>query len=224
MAWCKYWNGYLVPADLPIQTEKRLLSSMKLILTSFGHDRLPDFLTGRTLAYVPDASRSIDEPDFIETERETLRSQGFNLIDIPLSTTSMAEVDKTLTTVDALYVAGGETFDLLHVLRTTGADQLITKHVRAGLPYIGCSAGSIVAGPDIEAASIIDDPTVASLTSTAGLALTDFVVVPHAAGNLPPFPIDLIAKTVQDYGEKWPLILLRDGQALLIDDHTIQLV
>lgn len=197
---------------------------MKLILTSFGHDRLPDFIPGRTLAYIPDASRSFTDADFIETEREILRSQGFRLVDLPLATTSLSNGDKTLAAVDAVYVAGGETFDLLHILRTTGADQLITKHVRAGLPYIGCSAGSIVAGPDIEATSLLDDPTIAPLESTAGLALTDLVVIPHAGGNLPPFPIDLIAKTVQQYGEKWPLVLLRDGQALLIDDHSIQLV
>lgn len=197
---------------------------MKLILTSFGHDQLPDLLSGRTLAYVPDAARSIADADFIETEREILRSQGFQLIDLPLATTSLSDLNKTLTAVDGIYVAGGETFDLLHILRSTGADEIITAQVRAGLPYIGCSAGSIVAGPDIEATSLLDDPTIAPVQSTTGLGLTDLVVIPHAAGNLPPFPIDMIAKTVQQYGEKWPLVLLRDGQALLIDDHSVQLV
>ena len=197
---------------------------MKLILTSFGHHQLPDFLSGRTLAYIPDAARSMANAGFIKTERETLRAQGFQLVDLPLATTNLSDLNETLTAVDGIYVAGGETFDLLHILRSTGADEIITAQVRAGLPYIGCSAGSIVAGPDIEAISLLDDPTIAPVQSTTGLGLTDLVVIPHAAGNLPPFPIDMIAKTVQQYGEKWPLVLLRDGQALLIDDHSVQLV
>ena len=197
---------------------------MKLILTSFGHHQLPDFLSGRTLAYIPDAARSIADAGFIEAERKTLHSQGFQLVDLPLATTSLSDINTTLSAVDGIYVAGGETFDLLHILRSTGADQIITAQVRAGLPYIGCSAGSIGAGPDTEAASFTDDPTIAPVQSTTGLGLTDLVVIPHAAGNLPPFPIDMIAKTVQYYGEKWPLVLLRDGQALLINDNRVQLV
>ncbi len=196
---------------------------MKLILTSFLHDRLPDYING-TLAYIPDAARSYGDAEFIQIERQQLQAQGFRLVDLPLASTPRTEVETILNSVDAIYVAGGETFDLLHVLQTTGTDELITRYVRAGLPYIGCSAGSIVAGPDIEAASLIDNPTIAPLTSTAGLGLTDRVVLPHAAGNLPPFPIDLIADTVRVYGEKWPLVLLRDGEALLIEDSDIRLI
>lgn len=59
---------------------------MKLLLTSFGHDHLPEFVSG-TLAYVPDAARSFAHRPWANTEREMLRRQGLNLVELPLATT-----------------------------------------------------------------------------------------------------------------------------------------
>lgn len=39
--------------------------------------------------------------------------------------------------------------DMLHLPRGTGADEIITRHVRAGLPYTG---------PSIEPVVLLDDP------------------------------------------------------------------
>lgn len=197
---------------------------MKLLLTSFGHDHLPEFVSG-TLAYVPDAARSFAHRPWANTEREMLRRQGLNLVELPLATTPTEEVDRILGEVDGVYVAGGETFDLLHVLRSTGTDEILTRHVRAGLPYIGCSAGSVVAGPDIEPVSPLDSPDVApGLSDYTGLGFTGHVIIPHASGTAPEFPIGVYADIVKRYGENSPLLLLRDGQALLIDETGTRLI
>lgn len=124
-----------------------------------------------------------------------------------------------------MYVASGETFDLLWVLRSTGADRVLVDAVRGGLRYAASSAGSIVAGPSIEPNSIMDSPAVApELRDYSGLGLTERVIIPHAQGTSGPFSIEVIADTVRAFGRDWPLLLLRDGQALLIDsegDHLI---
>lgn len=83
------------------------------------------------------------------------------MVDLPLATTPLGENDATLQRVDGVYVASGETFDLLKVLRSSGADALLTRHVRAGLAYSSSSAGSIIAGPSIEPARVMDSPAVA---------------------------------------------------------------
>ena len=57
--------------------------------------------------------------------------------DIP-SATAFAEI---LDGLDALYVCGGETFVLLDNLRRDGLADVLVEKVRAGLPYIGLSAG-----------------------------------------------------------------------------------
>lgn len=196
---------------------------MKLLLTSFLHERLADHVSG-TVAYVSDAARSFGDAPWVNTEREGLRAHGLELVELPLAETPPAEVDRILGEVDAVYVAGGETFDLLHVLRSTGTDEILTRHVRAGLTYVGCSAGSVVAGPDIGPVSLLDSPDVApDLADHTGLGFTDLVVIPHAQGS-DTFPIDVFADTVRRYGQEWKLVLLRDGQALLIEDDEVRLL
>ncbi|GAB10323.1 hypothetical protein GOARA_056_00700 [Gordonia araii NBRC 100433] len=197
---------------------------MRLLLTSFGHRSIPEFVSGR-VAYISDAARSYGDVPFVQVERDALEAHGLTIVELPVARTPVEQIDDVLDSVDGVYVAGGETFDLLHVLRSTGADQILARRVRDGLPYIGCSAGSIVAGPSIEPCSLLDDPAIApDLTDYAGLHFTDCVVIPHASGNLPPYPIDLYAETVRKYGRDHKLVLLRDGEALLVDDSGVRLV
>ena len=124
-----------------------------------------------------------------------------------------------------LYVAGGNTVVLLASLRRRGADVVLIEKVRAGLPYIGSSAGSIVTGPSLEPVSIMDDPSEApELTDRNGLGLVDTVVIPHADGALPPYPPELITQIKQTYDSEYPLTFLDDDQALLIDDASPRLI
>lgn len=197
---------------------------MKLLLTSFGHATIADFVTG-TIAYISDAARGYGAAPFVNLEKDMLRGHGLELRELPIAQTPLAEIDQILSEVDGVYVAGGETFDLLSVLRSTGADEVLSRHVRAGLPYIGCSAGSVIAGGSIEPVSLLDDPSAApTLRDYRGLGFTDRVIIPQAGGNLPPFPIEVFAETVRTYGETFPLVLLRDGEALLIDEHGTHLI
>lgn len=201
---------------------------MKLLLTSFGHDSIPDFVQG-VIAYIPDATRLFaQDPAYqphINTERDMLRGHGLILKELPIVGTPPAQIDQILSSCDGVYVAGGETFDLLWVLRDTGTDEILTRHVRAGLPYIGTSAGSVIAGPSIEPVKLLDNPATApDLHDYTGLGFTDHVIIPHASGNIPEFPIEVFADTVRHFGEEHQLLLLRDGQALLIDDTGTHLI
>ena len=199
---------------------------MRLLLLSLGIGSVPEFLAVVSprsagplrLAYVGDAARPFVEESFVQAEREQLSALGHDLIDTSLGDLSPAGVAAVLDTTDAVYVAGGSTFALLAAMRTSGADKVLVERVRAGLPYIGSSAGSVVAGPSIEPVSLMDDPADApGLTDRTGLGLVDTVVIPHADGALPPYPPTLIAETVQRYQRSYPLTLLEDDQALLVD-------
>lgn len=50
---------------------------------------------------------------------------------------------------DAIYVAGGDTAHLLKRMKETGFDEIIKKMVYANKVYVGVSAGSMVAAPNI---------------------------------------------------------------------------
>lgn len=206
---------------------------MKLLLLSLHAGAMPDFLysdeanacSRKRLAYIDDATAPFEGAPFVMAERENLARLGCSLTGLTLSESSPEATRQILGEVDGVYVAGGNTFALLSAMRSTGSDKLIVERVRAGLPYIGSSAGSIVAGPSIEPASLMDDPNEApELTDHHGLGLVSTVVIPHADGALPPYPIELIEKTVQRYGSAFDLTLIRDDQALRVEDAAVEIV
>lgn len=199
---------------------------MRLLLLSRGAGAVPGFLLGigfssarqLRLGYLADASASFADAPFVLEERARIDAFGYDVQDLNARLTPRASFAAALDRVDALYVAGGSTFALLDALRADGAREAIVDRVRDGLPYIGASAGSIVVGPTIEPASLMDDPDDApELSNYEGLQLISSVVVPHADGLLPPYPSELIQRTLERYGADHDLIPLRDDEALLVD-------
>ncbi|VXB45476.1 Type 1 glutamine amidotransferase-like domain-containing protein [Plantibacter sp. T3] len=206
---------------------------MKILLLSRQPGAMAPFLAESTdaagrrlrLGYVDDAHVAFAEAPFVRAERESVEALGHEVVRVTVRETAPADLDRTLADLDAVYVASGSTFALLEALRSSGNDTVITRHVRAGLPYIGASAGSIIAGPDATPVSLLDDPAGGpTLTGFAGLALIDRTVIPHADGQLPPYPPELISRTLEQYADDYPLVPLRDDQALLIDGATATVI
>ncbi|QLD11103.1 Type 1 glutamine amidotransferase-like domain-containing protein [Microbacterium oleivorans] len=177
------------------------------------------------IVYVADAQAAFPDAPFVAAERETVRSFGREVVEVTLRDTSPQDAAALLADAGAVYVAGGSTFALLEALRLSGNDAVLVDRVREGLPYIGLSAGSIVAGPDVTPASLMDDPADGpALVSRAGLGLVDVTVIPHADGALPPYPTELIDRTIDAYGSDFALLPLRDDQAFLVDGETATVV
>ncbi|MGO2660769.1 Type 1 glutamine amidotransferase-like domain-containing protein [Mycetocola reblochoni] len=207
---------------------------MRLLLLSLGTGAVPGFLdatvgTDRAatrIGYIDDAAVPHAGAPFVAAEHAALGRFGAAITDITVGSLPDAEaVAAALAGLDAVYVCGGESFALLAALRRTGGDTVLTALVRAGLPYIGSSAGSIVTGRSLEPLSLMDDPALGEgLTTRDGLGLVDTVVVPHADGALPPYPAPLIDRIVGEYGRDYPLTLLRDDQAVLVDDDGVRIV
>lgn len=197
---------------------------MDLLLASFLHPNIGDFLSGRVL-YIDDAASAMRQAPFAKEELNSIRAVSDTTIPITVAETELSAFRDALDAEDCIYVAGGESFRLLHGLKSTGADELLINAVRNGKRYAGSSAGAIIAGPSIEPASVMDDPSVAEqLTDYSGLNLTEFVVVPHAQGTTGPYPIEVISQTVEKYGKEWKLVLLRDGQALHVSSRGAMLI
>lgn len=198
---------------------------MRVLLLSRGAGAVPTFLADGTnsagplrLGYLADASVAYADAPFVIAERAGIDALGHSVQELSARAMSRADFASALDEIDALYVASGSTFGLLDALRANNARQAIIDRVRAGLPYIGASAGSIVAGPSIEPASLMDDPADApGLEDYEGLRLIPSVVIPHADGQLPPYPAELIQRTLEQFGADHELIPLRDDQALIVD-------
>lgn len=82
----------------------------------------------------------------------------------------------TLERAEAIFVGGGNTYALLQRLREAGLLEPIRARARDGMPYIGSSAGSNVAGPNILSTN---DWNVVGLTDFAALSLVPFNINPH---------------------------------------------
>lgn len=88
---------------------------------------------------------------------------------------------------DVIYVCGGNTFVYLDRIRKTGLDKFIVDSVKSNRSvYVGASAGSIIAGPDISIASwgSEGDSNDIDLKDLSGLGLTNIVVSPHYRDEL----------------------------------------
>lgn len=122
---------------------------------------------------------------------------------------------------DVVYVCGGNTFDYLDRIRKTGLDKFIIDSVRSEKSiYVGVSAGSIIAGPNIEIAGCGSegDENNVNLKDLKGLGLTNISIFPHFKENL--------KKEVGDFKEKvdYPVIALTDEEAVFVNDSQYQII
>jgi dipeptidase E len=139
-------------------------------------DALGDLLAdARQVLFVPYAG---SDPDgYTEAMRAVLgrlgvRVTGAHRADDPVTALALA---------DAVFVGGGNAFRLLRAAQRSRLLTAIAARVRAGMPYLGVSAGANLACPTIRTTN--DMPIVQPASLTA-LGLIPFQVNPHypAAG------------------------------------------
>ncbi|KFI46862.1 peptidase E [Bifidobacterium bohemicum DSM 22767] len=132
---------------------------MHLLLTSMLHPKMSKVLTGKVV-YIGDAARTLLESPgrrkHADWEHEQVEQLGFEMVDLMVATTPLEQISDVLDHADSIYMASGETFDLLNALKTSGADQLIINKVREGMPYVSSSAGSVVASPSIDPIGVME--------------------------------------------------------------------
>ncbi|GAA5226239.1 Type 1 glutamine amidotransferase-like domain-containing protein [Paeniglutamicibacter antarcticus] len=171
------------------------MGDMKMLRLSRFVGAVPKFLDGMeaaaraatSIAYVDDAAQPLEDEPFAKRERAQFQDLGHTLVPVTIGDVTVDDLSTVLDGVDAIYVAGGMADHLLDVLRHTETDAILADRVRAGLPYIGVSAGAIIMGTSIDPAIALDGPTKGvSLEDYSGLGLVDAVILPHADGLLPP--------------------------------------
>ncbi|MFM9377766.1 Type 1 glutamine amidotransferase-like domain-containing protein [Gordonia sp. VNK21] len=207
---------------------------MNLLLLSWGAGAVPGFLAAHTrpgagpvaVVMIDDAARVLGEPNFSQYERERLEGFGCAVTAITAGTLGSAdEFARALDGADAVYVCGGETFVLLEALARHDMREVLADRVRAGLPYLGLSAGAVIAGPSAEPVTLLDDPGLApGLTDHRELGLIDAVPVPHADGRIPGYPPPVFDRIRAEYAGRYTLAFIDDDQALLVSGAAAQLV
>src|SRR5262252_2484166 len=86
-----------------------------------------------------------DRDGYAGQARRRFESMGFGLDSVH----DARDGREAVAGASAIFVGGGNTFRLVDGLHRRGLLEPIRDRVRAGAPYLGSSAGSIVAGPTL---------------------------------------------------------------------------
>lgn len=124
----------------------------------------------RRLVFVPYALADHDGYVRIVIERGT--NAGYDLVGLH----TFADPVRAIEEAEGVYVGGGNTFRLLDRLYRFGLVDALRERVRAGLPYLGVSAGCNVACPTIRTTN---DMPIVQPPSLDALGLVPFQVNPH---------------------------------------------
>jgi dipeptidase E len=121
--------------------------------------------------FVPFAA-FIDPQAYVQKVRDALAPTGLELDLLDLAAKPLEQVAKA----QALLVGGGNTYHLLDEIKKANLLQPIRERVLAGMPYIGWSAGSNIAGPTI---LTTNDWNVVGLSNFDALNFVPFNINPH---------------------------------------------
>ena len=158
------------------QTARRLLLISNS--TTYGRDFLdhvePDlkemFGTTRRILFIPYAL--YDRAAYTAKARARLAAMGYPLDSIHEAPCPARAVEGA----EALFVGGGNTFRLLKALYEAEVLDPIRRRVAQGIPFVGSSAGSIVAGPSLKTTK---DMPIVQPPSFEALGLVRFQISPH---------------------------------------------
>jgi dipeptidase E len=130
-----------------------------------------DFLGNlKRVLFVPFAL--YDRDAYALTARDRFRKMDYQLTSVHNAGDRFQAVAET----DAIFVGGGNTFRLLKTLYDQSLLDPIRERVAQGMPYIGSSAGSNVAGPTIRTTN---DMPIVQPPSFDALGLVSFQINPH---------------------------------------------
>lgn len=140
----------------------------------YAEDDIRTFLAERsTVLFVPFARPSgMTHDAYTGQVRERLGEIGYAVNGLH----EFEEPAKAVREAEAVFVGGGNTFVLLRALYETGALQPLRERALAGMPYMGSSAGSNLAGLTI---GTTNDMPIVEPESFRALGLLPFNINPH---------------------------------------------
>jgi dipeptidase E len=196
-----------------------LLSNSGRPFLEHAKPHLADFLGGITrLAFVTAASLT-DEVAYWQRARDSLSPApgaglGLDVLHLRWDGDPLATIERA----QAIFVGGGNTYALLKRLRHARLLDAIRARVEAGMPYVGSSAGSNVAGPRI---LTTNDWNVVALDAFDALGLVPFNINPHYLETDPTMAPGSETRDdrIREYHAVWdnPVVGIEEGTALRIE-------
>lgn len=178
------------------------------------------------LAFIKTASEAEKgDLQWLKDDRKGLLSAGFDVFDYTISEKTASQIKKDLNKADIIYFSGGNTLYLLQELQKSKCIPVIRNLIiKEEKVYMGTSAGSIIAGPDIYPVHYLENAAKApDLKGYRGLDLVNFVIFPHW-GSDHFKKLYLNHRMKHAYTEKNAIIILTDYQYVQVADDWYKII
>lgn len=195
-----------------------LTSSVESVAKNIAGEVLPKY---KRLAFIVTASEIEEDLEWRDKDRNALIEAGFDLTDYTITGKNAEEIQAFLSDFDGFVMEGGNTFYLLRKIQESNCAGILRDLVKEGKLFIGSSAGSIVAGPNIYPTYCKEEAEkVPELTNYEGLGLIDLVIQPHWGSEI--FKDSYLNDTMQKaYTRDYKMILLCDSQYIVIEENNL---
>lgn len=179
---------------------------------------------GMRLAFIITAAEAEEgNKGWLRDDRAAVVKAGFDVFDYTLTGKTSEQIRKDLSHVDVVFIEGGNPFYLLQQIQQSGFAPIVRELIKKGVIYIGSSAGSQVAGPDLYPVYRTDRVLKApDLNGYEGLGLVDFLILPHWGNN--ERKEDFIHRRLeQAYTTNHKIILLSDNQYIRVEGEMYRI-
>jgi dipeptidase E len=183
--------------------------------------QIEDFLGEgvRRVLFVPFALR--DRDGYATQARARFTAMGYELDSLH----DAADPRAAVAAAEAVFTGGGNTFRLLATLYSLDVLAPLRERVLAGMPYIGSSAGSNIAGLTI---GTTNDMPIVQPPSFAALALVPFNLNPHYQDPDPGSRHmgETREKRIEQFHEEnpQPVVGIREGSLLRVEGPRMTLL
>ena len=171
--------------------------------------------------FVPYAGVTLNYDEYTEKVQSALTEIGVNVKGIH----EFSDPVTAVKNAQAIAVGGGNTFHLLHQMYELNLISAIQDKVATGMPYIGWSAGSNIAGMSIRTTN---DMPIIEPKSFKALNFVDFQLNPHYTDYNPPgHNGETRAQRLAEFmvlNPATPIVAIVEGSALELKDNTLGLV
>lgn len=170
----------------------------------------------RSVLFVPYAL--YDRDAYATMAKERFEKMGYTLESIH----SAGNPQQAVIDAESIFVGGGNTFRLLKALYDSDVFNAIRERVKNGMPYIGSSAGSNVAGPTIKTTK---DMPIVQPPSFDALGLVPFQISPHFqdpdpnSTHMGETQEERILQFLEE--NDTPVFGLREGAMVLVENGTM---
>ncbi len=207
-----------------------------LFLTSsvsgVAHDlprHFPKGTKGLRLAFIDTAAEvEVGDKQWLKDDRQVLVKAGFSVDDYTYTGKTKRELLSDLSKANVLYFSGGNTpYALQQLQKCHGIEIVRELVVQKCKTYIGTSAGSVMAGPDISPTNRLEKLELApNIKGFIGLNLVNFVIFPHwGTDHFRKLYIQEYERFKRAYkDEQYPIVLLNDSQYIYVKDDWSQMI